>query len=148
MSRPLPNRDSEPICWFCRDVRQWDMLVKRFANAVVMLLVASGLLLAPLAAPASAMAVSGAGGSMPAMSDDMQVMSEDMPCCPDQTKSPNCDSCPFVALCMLSLSLPSPSGASSLIERQPQRNALALSNDRQRDGLAAKPPDHPPRTLV
>lgn len=124
------------------------MLLKRFANAVVMLLVAAGLLLAPLAAAASAMPVSSAGSVMPAISDDMQSMSEDMPCCPDQTKSKTCDSCPFVALCMLSLSLPAPSGASSAIARQPQKSALALSNDRLQDGLAANPPDHPPRTQV
>ncbi|RXT44811.1 hypothetical protein [Bradyrhizobium betae] len=123
------------------------MRLKRFANAVVMLLVAAGLLLAPLAAPASAMPVSGAD-SMMTVSDDTQAMSEDMPCCPDQTKSKTCDSCPFVALCMLSLSLSAPSGASSLIPRQPHRSALAPSNDRLRDGLAAKPPDHPPRPQV
>ncbi|MCP3373539.1 hypothetical protein [Bradyrhizobium cajani] len=124
------------------------MHLYRFANTVVMLLVAVGLLLAPLATPASAMAVSGAGGGMPAMSDDMQSMSEDMPCCPDETKSKTCDSCPFVALCMLSLSLSAPSGASSLIVRHPRRDALVLRDDLLRDGLAAKPPDHPPRTNV
>ncbi|RXG89712.1 hypothetical protein [Bradyrhizobium zhanjiangense] len=122
------------------------MHLNRFAKAVVMLLVAVGLLLAPLATPASAMAVSGAGSSMTAMSDDTQGMSEDMPCCPDQTKSNTCDSCPLVAVCMLGLSLSTPSGASSVIERQPQKSALAPGNDRLRDGLAAKPPDHPPRT--
>lgn len=122
------------------------MLLKRFANAVVMLLVAVGLLLAPLAGPASAMAVSGAGSSMVAMAGDTQDMAEDMPCCPDQTKSKTCDSCPFVALCMLSLSLSVPSGASSMIERLPQTSTLAPGNDRLRDGLGAKPPDHPPRT--
>ncbi|MCP3400365.1 MULTISPECIES: hypothetical protein [unclassified Bradyrhizobium] len=124
------------------------MLLRRFANAVVMLLVAAGLLLAPLATAASAMPVASAGSVVPAMSDDMQAMSEDMPCCPDQTKSKTCDSCPFIALCMLSLSLPAPSGANSVIERQPQRSALAPNNDRLRDGLAAKPPDHPPRSQV
>ncbi|MBR0839520.1 hypothetical protein JQ607_04875 [Bradyrhizobium liaoningense] len=126
------------------------MHLYRFAKTVVMLLVALGLLLAPLATPASAMAVSGAGNSMPAMSDDMQGMSEDMPCCPDETKSKSksCDSCPFVALCMLSLSLNAPSGASSVIVRHPCRDALVLRDDLLRDGLAAKPPDHPPRTNV
>lgn len=121
------------------------MCLKRFANAMVMLLVAAGLLLAPLATAASAMPVSGTGSGLPAMSDDMQATSDDMPCCPDQTKSKTCDSCPFVALCMLSLSLAAPSGASSVVARQPQRSALVPSSDRLRDGLAAKPPDHPPR---
>jgi hypothetical protein len=126
-------------------MRQWRMLRTRFAKALVMLLVAVGLVLAPLATPASAMAVPGAGSSMPAMSDDGQAMSDDMPCCPDETKSKSCDTCPFVALCMLSLSFSAPSAASSIIERQPQARALAPGDDRLRDGLGAKPPDHPPR---
>ena len=114
-----------------------------------MLLVAVGLLLAPLAAPVSAMPMSGgAGNIMQVMSDDMQAVSEDMPCCPDQTKSKNCDTCPFVALCTLNLTLPAHSGASSLIERHPRRNALAARDDLLHDGLTAKPPDHPPRTNV
>jgi hypothetical protein len=71
-----------------------------------------------------------------------------MPCCPDQTKSKSCDSCPFVALCMLAASLPAPSGAASLIERHPLRTAFAANNDLLIDGLRAKPPDHPPRTIV
>ena len=75
-------------------------------------------------------------------------MADEMPCCPDRTKSKGCDSCPFVALCMLSVSLPAPSGAGVLIQRYPLRTAFATSNDPQIDGLAAKPPDHPPRTIV
>lgn len=83
---------------------------------------------------------------MLAVSGDMQDMTDDMPCCPDQTKSKSCDSCPFVALCMLSLSFSAPSAVCSMIERQPHKSVLALGNDRLRDGLGAKPPDHPPRT--
>ena len=127
-------------------MRQWRMLRTRFAKALVMLLVAVGLVLAPLATPTSAMVVSGAGSSMPAMSDDGQAMPDEMPCCPDETKSKSCDTCPFVALCMLSLSFSAPPAASSMIERQPQTSVLAPGDDRLRDGLAAKPPDHPPRT--
>ncbi|WP_349630994.1 hypothetical protein [Bradyrhizobium liaoningense] len=114
----------------------------------MLLLVAVGLLLAPLATPASAMAVSDAGSSMLAMSGDTQDMSEDMPCCPGQTKSKACDSCPFAALCMLSLSFSAPSGASSMIEPQLHGSALMPGSDRLHDGLAAKPPDHPPRPRV
>jgi hypothetical protein len=36
----------------------------------------------------------------------------------------------------------------ALIERHAQHNSRALSDDRLIDGLGAKPPDHPPRTLV
>ena len=137
------------------------MLLKRFANAVVMLLVASGLLLAPLAAPVLAgpasahhdtMAMAGdtsaMSGDLHAMSDDAQAMADDMPCCPGQTGIKDCGSCPFVALCLLSISLPAPSGAVSLIERHARRSTRSLSDDLLIDGLGAKPPDHPPRTLV
>jgi hypothetical protein len=133
------------------------MVMKRFANAVVTLLVASGLLLAPLAAPVLAGPASSASHhhDMPGMSDDVQSMSDDaqamaddMPCCPGQTGIKDCGSCPFVALCLLSASLPAPSGAMALIERHARHNSLAVSDDLLIDGLGAKPPDHPPRTQV
>jgi hypothetical protein len=139
------------------------MLLKRFANAVVMLLVALGLVLAPVAAPAFAAPVPGAAHhqDMQAMSDDMEVMPDDvqalpndvqamadMPCCPGQTKGKDGGPCPFVALCLLSISVPAPSGAVALIERQARLNARVLRNDLPVDGLGAKPPDHPPRILV
>ncbi|WGD56282.1 hypothetical protein QA641_21725 [Bradyrhizobium sp. CB1650] len=132
------------------------MLLKRFANAVVMLLVALGLLFAPLAAPAFAAPISGTAHHqhMQAMADDGQASSDemqamaDMPCCPGQSKSNDGGPCPFVVLCMLSISVPTPSGAVALIERQARHSARVLRNDLPVDGLGAKPPDHPPRTLV
>jgi hypothetical protein len=83
-----------------------------------------------------------------ATGDDAMQMADDMPCCPDRTKAKDCDSCPFVALCMLSISLPAPSSTGALIERYPLRTAFATIDDLLIDGLAAKPPDHPPRTIV
>lgn len=126
-------------------MRQVDMHLKRFANAVVLLLVAAGLLLAPLGAPVLA---SAAGHDMQSMSGDTQAMSDDMPCCPDQPQSRDCGSCPFVGLCLLNASLPAPSGAVSLIERHAQYRAFAAIDDLLIDGLGTKPPDHPPRTDV
>ncbi|MET4800530.1 hypothetical protein [Bradyrhizobium sp. LB11.1] len=134
-------------------MRQLDMHLKRFVNAVVMLLVAAGLLLAPLAAPVLAAPAAGtAGHDTQAMSDDMLAMSrnmqDDMPCCPGQSQSKDCGSCPFVALCLLSASLPAPSGTVSLIERHAQYRAFAQVDDLLIDGLGTKPPDHPPRIDV
>ena len=148
-------------------MRQLDMHLKRFVNALVMLLVGAGLLLAPLAAPVLAAPTSGTAGhdtqamssdtqamssDTQAMSDDMQAMSrdmqDDMPCCPGQSQSKDCGSCPFVALCLLSASLPAPSGTVSLIERHAQYRAFAQVDDLLIDGLGTKPPDHPPRTDV
>jgi hypothetical protein len=95
---------------------------------------------APLAAPAAAQNAS----AMVAMDDG--AMAKGMPCCPDQSK--DCQSCPVLALCLLSISLPAPSGAASLIARNSLRHAPALSDDLRIDGLGANPPDHPPRILV
>lgn len=119
------------------------MYLKRLANFWIMLLVGAGLLLAPLAAPALGTPAVAAASQTQVMS-----MSDDMPCCPDQTKNKSCDGCPFVALCMLTVSLPGPSGAASLIERHPVRKAFLPADDLLLDGLGAKPPDHPPRTSV
>jgi hypothetical protein len=119
------------------------MHLRRFANFWIMLLVATGLVLAPVAAPVMAKPASDA-----AASTEMQAMADDMPCCPDQSKAKDCDGCPFVALCMLGISLPGPSGTGVLIERYPLRTAFAPIDDLWIDGLGAKPPDHPPRTRV
>ena len=122
------------------------MSLKKLANVWIMLHVAVALLLAPLAVPV--MATPMLEAAMTAMADDMS-MADDMPCCPDQqTKSQGCDSCPFVALCMLSVPLPSPSGAATLIERYPLRTAFAAKDDLFFHGLGAKPPDHPPRMMI
>ncbi|KWV51414.1 hypothetical protein AS156_12595 [Bradyrhizobium macuxiense] len=127
------------------------MDARRFANLWIILLVAAGLLLAPLAVPVMASPMAGAAGmadeAMQAMSDH-QAMADDMPCCPDKAKSNPCDSCPFLALCMLSISVPVPAGAASLIARDPLRSQFAAHDDRLLDGLGAKPPDHPPRINV
>ena len=124
------------------------MHLRRLANLWILLLVAAGLLLAPVA-PAFARGMPGdAATAMQMMSGEMQAISDDMPCCPDQTKSKTCDGCPFAALCMLSVPLPVPSGAASLIERHPLRGQFAAHDDALLDGLGAEPPDHPPRSNV
>ena len=107
--------------------------------------IAAGVAMGP-AAPL--MAAMPSASSSAAADEDAMQMADDMPCCPDQTKSKSCDSCPFVALCTLTISLPAPSGDGVLIERYPLRTAFATNNDLLIDGLGAKPPDHPPRTIV
>ena len=143
------------------------MHLRRLANLWILLLVAAGLLLAPVAPAfarmmpdASAAAMQAMPGheamsdhvmSDQAMSDEtlsMQAMADNMPCCPDQTKSKGCEDCPFLALCMLSVPLPVPAGTASLVKRDPQLSRFAARDDRLLDDLGAKPPDHPPRTHV
>lgn len=138
------------------------MHLRRIANLWVLLLVATGLLLAPVVPAFARMMPDAQVAATQAMTDHQamsghamhdgaisaQVMADGMPCCPDQTKSKGCDDCPFLALCMLSVSLPLPAGAASLITRDPSQNAFAAGDDRLLDGLGAKPPDHPPRSNV
>jgi hypothetical protein len=108
-----------------------------------------GVVIGPAAPLMAAMPSALAATMMASATDeDAMQMADGMPCCPDQTKSKSCDSCPFVALCTLTISLPAPSGDGVLVERYPLRTAFATDNDLLIDGLGAKPPDHPPRTIV
>jgi hypothetical protein len=111
--------------------------------------IAVGVVIGPAAPLMAAMPSSSSASMTSASSDeDTMQMADGMPCCPDQTKSKGCDSCPFVALCMLTVSLPVPSGVGIVIERYPLRTAFATQDDLLIDGLGAKPPDYPPRTNV
>lgn len=118
------------------------MCLKRLIDFWIATSVAVALLLAPLAANAGA-------HQMPtATTGDMLAMSADMPCCPDEEKAKDCDSCPLFALCMLTISIPLPSEASTLTKRDLSGEAFAVQNDEWIDGLGARPPDHPPRRNV
>jgi hypothetical protein len=117
---------------------------RKFFNRLIVLTMAAGLLVAPLSVP-----VIVAAHSM-AVADEMQATTDDMPCCPDQQgpKAKDCGSCPFVALCMLTITLPAPDGAGVLVHRTFWRRAFALPDDLLVDGLGEHPPDYPPRTFV
>jgi hypothetical protein len=123
------------------------MKLRALVHWFLALWIAIGVVIGP-AAPLMAAMPSALSATMMASAtdEDAMQMADDMPCCPRQTKS--CDSCPFVALCMLTVSLPAPSGVGVLVERYPLRTAFATDNDLLIDGLGAKPPDHPPRTIV
>jgi hypothetical protein len=113
---------------------------RKFFDWLIALTVAAGLLAAPFATPAAAKP------HPAAIAGEMQSMADDMPCCPDQ-KANDCGSCPIIALCMLTISLPAPAGA-ALAPQQTSSSALALPEDLLLDGIGARPPDHPPRTIV
>lgn len=120
-------------------------LIRRFVS----LAIAAGLVIAPAtplmaATPSTGITVTMASAGM----DDDAMQMEEMPCCPDQTKAKDCGSCPFIALCTLTISMPVPSSNGVLIERYPLRTTFATIDELTLDGLAAKPPDHPPRTTV
>jgi hypothetical protein len=137
------------------------MSPKRLLNLLIALTVAAGLLSAPFAAPAVAKVHHTASSEMQAMADDAHAMHGDthatseatmadgMPCCPDEgAPAKDCDSCPLMALCSVSTSFPTPSGALVPAPAAMGQAAFALPDDLLIDGLSARPPDHPPRTIV
>ena len=121
------------------------MALKKVFNWLIAFSVAAGLLAAPLSVPAMAALETAA------IVDGMQAMADGMPCCPGQQdqKAKDCGSCPFVALCMLTITMPPLNGSGALmIDRTFSLNAFALPDDLLIDGLGEHPPDHPPRTTV
>jgi hypothetical protein len=116
---------------------------RRLFNWLIVLTVAAGLLSGPLLAPAVAKAHDVVAGEMHAAADGM-------PCCPDEGTTPakDCDTCPLMALCSMTMPIPAPTAVSALVPLLTAQTALAVPDDLLIDGLSARPPDHPPRTLV
>jgi hypothetical protein len=125
------------------------MDIRQLLKLLVALLVTASLTLAPLATPAAAEhLLSSAGVPMPGTYDmDMADMTADMPCCPDKEKSPACQDCPLVAICMMQVLLTGPSTSPVGVNRRLGEQLHPL-DDIIADGLARPPPDHPPRTLA
>ena len=122
----------------------WDapaINLRRLLNLAFAVFVTAGLALAPMAAPAAA--ARARSGSMTDMS-----MSADMPCCPDEQKSKDCQDCPLIAMCILKTAQAAPSTATALPLRHPVRTTHSFRDDVLVDGLDRPPPDHPPRNLA
>jgi len=116
---------------------------RKMFNWLIALTVAAGLLAAPLSALALAEAHPSSAAS------EMQSM-DDMPCCPDQQdqKAKDCGSCPFIALCMMTMTMSAPDNVSAPVSRNFSRSKFTLPDDLMIDGLGEHPPYHPPRTIV
>ena len=136
---------------------------RRLFNWLIVVTVAAGLLSVPFGAPAVARIHHATSGAMHpghaaamdadsvagAADGDMHAMAGGMPCCPDEGQgAKDCDSCPLMALCSLTMPLPAPSEAFGLAPLPTAPMAFAVPDDLLIDGLGARPPDHPPRTLV
>ena len=115
---------------------------RRLFNWLIVLTVAAGLLSVPFVAPAVAKAPDGVAG-------EMHAIAGGMPCCPDEpTPAMDCDTCPLMALCAMTMPIPAPAGASVLMPSPMTQTTFAFPDDLLVDGLSARPPDHPPRILV
>jgi hypothetical protein len=121
------------------------MNLRRLSRWVIALTVAAGLVSAPLAA-SFAKPHASVGGDIVVM--DAQAMAGEMPCCPDEGIAGDCATCPLMALCMLSTSIPLPAETAALVTRELLREAFAARDDAWVQGLAGHPPDHPPRNDV
>ena len=97
-----------------------------------------GILIAPLAVPATAAPVDRA-----AMTD----MADDMPCCPDEGPAiPDCGkSCPLMMICLAKCLQNIPTAASTLAVPVIMAGVLLPSNDALGAGLLYPPPARPPR---
>jgi hypothetical protein len=118
------------------------MNLRRLIGRLLAVLVIVGLVAAPLVTPAAAK-------RLPvAEMGDMSAMSADMPCCPNQQKNNDCQDCPLVAMCMLTIAQAEPSSASSILVPLSTRSSFVALDDLMADGLMGAPPDHPPRTSI
>jgi hypothetical protein len=77
---------------------------------------------------------------------DMAAMS--MQCCPDGQKNKNCQDCPLVAMCMLTIAQAEPALTNSIQVHFLIRKLSFALEDLRAGGLIGVPPDHPPRTLT
>lgn len=111
---------------------------RKLLRFIVATCVAIGLSMAPMVTPAAAMARS-------AEMADMTAMSADMPCCPSEQKSKDCQDCPLLAICVLKTSQAGPAYASPLTIRHPVRMSHLVLDDLIVEGIDRPPPDHPPR---
>lgn len=75
-------------------------------------------------------------------------MSADMPCCPDEQKSKDCQDCPLVAMCILKTAQAGPAASAALPLRDAIWTRHLVADDVLGAGLDRPPPDHPPRTLA
>jgi hypothetical protein len=115
------------------------MNFRRLIGRLLAVFVIAGLVAAPLLTPAAAKRLAVAEMT------DMSAMAADMQCCPDGQNNNNCQDCPLVAMCMLSIAQAEPSPTDGIqISFQTRRLAFALV-DLIGDGLIGTPPDHPPR---
>jgi hypothetical protein len=120
------------------------MSARRLLNLLIALSVAAGLVFMPSALPAHARSAPPAAAS----SDEMQAMAEDMPCCPHEQKSKDCQDCPLLGICLAKSTQLGPALAAVLLDRTSIQAALPVTDDAIADGLERPPPDHPPRILV
>ena len=118
------------------------MNLRRVIGRLLALFVIVGLVAVPLVTPVAAKQLP--VGEM----SDMAAMSGDVPCCPDEQKNSNCQDCPLVAMCMLTIAQAEPSLTNGIQAPFQTRRLSFAFEDLIADGLMGAPPDHPPRISI
>lgn len=118
------------------------MNFRRLISRLLAVLVIVGLFAAPLVTPAAAKLLP--VGEM----GDMAAISGDMPCCPGGQKNNNCQDCPLIAMCMLTIAQAEPPSTSDIQGPMQISHVIFALDDLMADGLIGAPPDHPPRTSI
>jgi hypothetical protein len=111
-------------------------------RAVFALLAVVGLILAPLAKPAMAMA-----SEMHSAADRQGAMTmpADMPCCPEQAPAQDCaKDCPFMAMCAAQ-AFSNPQQDEGPVMALVLATVILPSNDADLISLAQGPPPRPPK---
>src|ERR1700722_13530682 len=127
---------------------------RRLIARVLADFVIAGLVAAPLVTPAAEKrSVVASAMDMAAMSGDMPccqaVIKDDMNCCSEQKNSNDCQDCPVMAICTLTLAQAEPPPANSIPAPLLSIRSLFFAiDDLIADGLIGSPPDHPPRISV
>jgi hypothetical protein len=130
------------------------MNVRRFIGRLLAVFVIVGLVAAPLVTPAAAKRLAVASAmDMAAMAGDMPccqaVMKDGMNCCSEQQKGNDCQDCPVMAICTLTLAQAEPPLANSIpAPLLSTRTLFVALDDLVADSLIGSPPDHPPRISV
>ena len=105
----------------------------------------AGLVFAPLAVRANVDSM--ASMATASMADDAASMSDNMPCCPDQSAPVDCADCPLMAIRMAKTLQAQPSAGVAEIRPVTLRMLLPVS-DPEAESLGLLPPPKPPRSQV
>jgi hypothetical protein len=119
--------------WYRKHVKRLSAIRYLFAALAI-----AGLILAPIATPATAMPVG--------MSDEASMtMPADMPCCPDQAPMPGCGKdCLFMAACSAPSVYDMPREAGLAVPLM-LAGLIVPGNDAGLAGLSQRPPPRPPK---
>ena len=116
-------------------------------RSLLPILAVVGLILAPVARPAMAIAadMQAAVAHDQPMDHAVMAMPADMPCCPDKALMPDCaKDCPLMAMCAAQAFYDAPQAA-GVVTRLVLASVMVPVSDTDLASLSQRPPPRPPR---